>query len=170
MERYQPNILSIYDELFAYKKDRAVEFCERIKAYDIPWAVQLHVSVVDAELIERMADSGCKEVSYGLESANEHVLSSMKKKATRTQIANALEITYERKLGIQGNFIFGDAAETLATASDTLHWWAAHRHYGIALSFLKVYPGTAGPSSIIRIDWSRAPSTSPPWTMTPTST
>ncbi len=142
IDKYDVNLLEICDELFTAKKQRALDFCERIKPYDLKWQVQLHVSMIDAELLETMEDAGCILASYGLESANDDVLLSMKKKATRAQIENALGLTHEKKVGIQGNFIFGDTAETMRTINDTMDWWSKHREYRVNLSFLQVYPGT----------------------------
>ncbi len=142
IERFAINMIAILDEIFAVKKQRLLDFCARIKPYGIKWMVQLHVSTVDEDVLDAMHDAGCTYISYGLESANDAVLESMQKKATRAQIEAALELTRKKKIGIQGNFIFGDAAETLETANDTLDWWARHRQYHISLSEIQVYPGS----------------------------
>lgn len=142
IERYNINLIDIFDELFAVKKARLLEFCERIRPYAINWTCQLHVSVVDEEVMDLLKGSGCSYISYGLESANDDVLLSMKKKTTRAQYDRVLAITYDKKVGIQGNFIFGDPAETLETANDTMDWWANNREYEINLSILQAYPGS----------------------------
>ncbi len=142
IERFGINMIALLDEIFAVKKRRLMDFCARIKPYGIKWMVQLHVSTVDEEVLDAMHDAGCTYISYGLESANDAVLKSMQKKATRAQIEAALELTRKKKIGIQGNFIFGDAAETLETANDTVDWWANHRQYHISLSEIQVYPGS----------------------------
>lgn len=140
--RYNINHLYICDELFTAKKDRLREFCERIKKYNLYWFCQLHVSLIDEECIDWMADAGCTHAGYGLESASDKVLLSMQKKITREKIEFALKTTYDRKIGIQGNFIFGDSAETIETAGETLDWWSENRKYRISLSYLQVYPGS----------------------------
>lgn len=140
--RHAVNLLDIYDDLFTAKRKRVLEFCERIKPYKLPWTVQLHVSLMDEEIIDRMKDAGCTLASYGLESANDDVLRSMQKKINRAKIETALAITHERRVGIQGNFIFGDTAETMRTVNDTLAWWHDHPQYRINLGFLQVFPGS----------------------------
>lgn len=138
---YDINLLSIADELFSMKKRRILEFCEGIAPYNIAWTTQLHVRVIDEEVITAMKKAGCILNSYGLESANEKILISMKKKATVEQIENALDLTERNNICIQGNFIFGDPAETLETANDTMDWWSRNRKYKINLSILQSYPG-----------------------------
>jgi len=142
IEKYGVNMIAILDEIFAVKKQRLLDFCERIKPYGIKWMVQLHVKTIDEEVLDAMKDAGCTYISYGLESVNDDILVSMQKKATRAQIERALMLTYEKKIGIQGNFIFGDSAETLETANDTLDWWSKHREYHINLIQVQLYPGS----------------------------
>ncbi|HEB78886.1 MAG TPA: radical SAM protein, partial [Rhodospirillales bacterium] len=140
--KYAINMVAVLDEIFAVKKNRLLEFCDRMEPFNIKWMVQLHVGVIDEEVIIRMKEAGCVYISYGIESMNDAVLLSMQKKATKEQIERALAITYEKRIGIQGNLIFGETAETLETANDSLDWWANNRKYHITLSRLQVYPGS----------------------------
>ncbi|MAE44682.1 MAG: hypothetical protein CMF63_06835 [Magnetovibrio sp.] len=142
VDRYDLNLLAILDELFAMKRDRLIEFCKRIKSYGLQWTVQMHVNAINGEVLDRMKDAGCCYISLGLESFDATVLKSMQKKATPERIEQALNQVYDRKIGIQGNFIFGDAAETEQTIDNTLGWWAVNRKFQISISRLQVYPGT----------------------------
>lgn len=141
-KRFKINILGVYDELFSTDRKRLEEFCERIKKYNLKWSVQLRVDRVDAEMLGMMKDAGCYYLSYGLESACDKILESMKKKITVSQIEKALKLTREAGIGIQGNFIFGDSAETWETANETLEWWLNHKEYQIWLTPIETYPGT----------------------------
>ena len=140
---YGINYLLINDELLANNKKWISDFCNKIQKLNIKWQAQLRVDAVDKEILLLLKNSGCIFISYGLESASPAVLKSMKKHITIKQIENALKLTKENNFQIQGNFIFGDKAETIETMVETLNWWFNHKEYRITLSQLIPYPGTA---------------------------
>lgn len=139
---YEIEHLNIIDELFARDKDRVVEFCRRIKPYGLTFGVQLRVDNVTEDLLRELHDAGCIVIGYGLESADDTVLKSMKKGIAVEQIDNALSLTRKAGIFIQGYFIFGDVAETAKTVDTTIKWWLAHLDYGINLAMIRVFPGS----------------------------
>jgi hypothetical protein len=142
MERYDVKYLCIIDELFGVKKEYVKEFCRRIKTYGIQWTATFRIPQITAELIAMLQDANCHTVSLGIESMDDRVLESMQKKITRKQIERGLKLIYEADLGVQGILIFGDPAETLETATNTLNWWKENIHYDLQLSAIITYPGT----------------------------
>lgn len=143
VDTYHPKILTISDELFAPNRARVIDFCKRIASYGIEWTVQLRVCDVDEEMLQIMSESGCSTISYGIESADDRVLTSMAKKITRAQIDRALRLTYDAGIDIQGGLIFGDAAETADTVATSLKWYDEYIHYGLELNMINIFPGTA---------------------------
>ena len=147
--KYRINIVSLFDELFSYNEERVLKFCRRFKeltarfSWPIRWNCQMRVAGLKENMLDAMRDSGCYMVSYGLESYSSTVLKSMKKHITPEQIHHAVHATLDRQISIQGNFIFGDKAETWETALATLEFWKEHRDAGILLFFILACPNSA---------------------------
>jgi len=143
IERYNINMLTIMDEMMSASKRRLIEFSERIKPYNLLWTCQLWPSSVDSQTLKMMKAAGCYLISFGLESMNADVLLSMNKVGiTREKIESALEEAKNHGVTIQGNFIFGDPAETVESSNETLEWWKQHTEYQISLGRIAPYPGT----------------------------
>lgn len=141
-ERYNVNAIDLMDDLFSVRKERMLEFAERIAPYHIPWTAQLRVGDVNLELLRVLKASGLTLISYGIESVNDNILMSMKKKITSKQIEDALRVTREAKIGIQGNILFGDPAETEETFEVSLGWWKNHPEYDLALYQILTVPNS----------------------------
>lgn len=146
--RYRINIIAIYDELFSNNREWLYDFCRRFRefsaelSWECRWGCQMRVDKLDDEMLKIMKDAGCYMVSYGFESYSPVILKSMKKHITPGQISKAIELTLKNKISIQGNFIFGDPAETAETARETLSFWKSKIEAGIMLVFVSPYPGT----------------------------
>lgn len=142
VEKFNVKYLSIQDELFGHDIERVKKFCDRLKPYGIKWLANFRVTDVTPELVALLKEANCAIMAFGIESADNSVLKSMKKGITIEQTERALELVYKAGLGIQGVLIFGDVAETIDTAKRTLNWWKEHIHYELQLSAIITYPGT----------------------------
>jgi radical SAM superfamily enzyme YgiQ (UPF0313 family) len=140
--KYNITALLITDELLFRKNniDEAIEFCRRIEKYNIKWHAQMRVDDVSVDLIELMKSANCFLVLFGIESANDLILKSMRKGITVKQIEMALDICQKCKMPVEGFLIFGDIEETYETAMESINWWKNHRYIG--LTWILVFPGT----------------------------
>jgi len=140
INKYNINYLSISDELFSFDKERMYEFAKRIKKYKLKWWTNFRVSDVDKNILETLRDSGLFMMSYGIESMSNKILKSMKKHITKFQIGNALKLTYEAKINIQGNIILGDLEETEETIKESVDFIESYPEYGVNLVMIRTYP------------------------------
>lgn len=143
IETYHIRSLYVSDELFALRQDEFQAFCDAMKARNLTYMLALRVDMVNEQMIRQLKDSGCRCVGFGLESADDSILKSMNKNITVSQIESALKMCWDIGLNFQGNFIFGDEAETVETYQNTLQWWKEHPQYNkIKLGYISVYPGS----------------------------
>lgn len=145
IKRYNVADFRISDELFADNLQRVEEFCERIKPYNVAWEAFLRISKnITIELLSKMKASGCYAVLYGLESASDTILRSMRKGTSEAELLRVLTITKEVGLATRGNFIFGDVLETKDTVQYTLDW--VEKNYllleDVAVTPILMYPGS----------------------------
>ncbi len=144
--KYGVSEIFLNDELFAVNEKRVDEFCERIKTYHLDWHVMLRIGKqIQLPLLLKMRDAGCLGICYGLESADNNVLKSMKKGTTVEEMLRVLEITKKAGINVRGGFIFGDVAESYETADRTMNWIEEHVELleNVSISPIVLYPGSA---------------------------
>lgn len=149
-EKYHFNILIILDELFAVHKDRLRQFSIALLegrekyGWDFDWSFQTHASAnLDFSTLQMAKQAGCFFFSYGIESASSVVLASMNKRTEPRQIEAAIHLADQVKVGFGGNFIFGDPAETLQTAQESLEFYKNNCLYShVNVGTVHPYPGS----------------------------
>lgn len=144
INRYHVTRLNFNDELFADSSNRLFEFCDRIEKYGITYRVSMHIGKnLTLKLLRRMRESGCRSIFYGLESADNNVLKSMRKHITIEDIESCLQLTKQAGIVVEGNFIFGDPVETVESVQTTLQWIEKNFHMGLfEVAAIKLYPGS----------------------------
>ena len=89
-----------------------------------------------------MAQAGCYEINFGIESGNEEILKQIGKGIT---LADARRASYlAKKIGIQvaSLFIIGHPGETKQTVMDTINFAVELNSDRLALGIMVPYPGT----------------------------
>jgi radical SAM superfamily enzyme YgiQ (UPF0313 family) len=142
VSKYDIEYICLADELFAHNIKRLEEFCERMGKYNIRWWAQFRVDNITQDLLFILKGGGCDVMSFGLESADNRILKSMRKGITVQQTERSLKLVYDAGISFEGAFIFGDIEETWGTATNTLSWWRKHSEYKITLNLITVYPGS----------------------------
>lgn len=144
LSRHLIDYLVLNDDLFFPKRADALAFAQRIKPYKLKWWANFSLNNIQEDLIYILKDSGLDSMSFGLESMDDTVLRSMRKGGiTASKIAAGVKMVHDAGLPILGAFIFGDVAETLETAANTMRWWRTHPEYRIHLTLIKPFPGSA---------------------------
>lgn len=151
VETYRVNHFDFLDELFAYDKQRALEFLRRFREFrkTVPYEVRLFFNIrsdyIDAEIINAVRECGFVVIGLGLESMNQCVLDSMKKHMKKEQTEHCLTLIALNKLNILGTYIFGDPAETLESAKETIDFYVNRQDIlrgGSRLAFIIPFAGS----------------------------
>ena len=92
------NYFFFCDDTFFININRAKELMNAIKKLDITWRCSATTNKITPQMAEMMADSGCRQVDFGIESGSDRMLSIMKKASKVEDHRNA--IRNARKAGI----------------------------------------------------------------------
>lgn len=131
------------DEVFTVHRAWVAGICEllRRRLPKITWTCETRVNLVDRELLQEMAASGCTGVAFGIESASNRVLAMLSKRQRVEQCERALRLSEE--VGIEpGGFLMlglpGEAQEDIRATIRFAHEVAKR----VTFSRTLVLPGT----------------------------
>jgi len=142
VDRYGVDFIGFVDDNMMASEKRLHKFCDLMekKSFPVTWGCHGRITSAKPALLERMAETGCVWIGYGIESGSQKMLDAMNKKAKVHQARQAIRDT--RKAGIFPNttFIFGYPGETIETVRETIDF---KREMGIDCGsfFATPYPG-----------------------------
>jgi anaerobic magnesium-protoporphyrin IX monomethyl ester cyclase len=124
VEKYGVKEIKFYDDDFTIDMKRAEEICQEIikRKINIVWSCTTRVNLINESLLKIMKKSGCWLISYGVESASQELLNSIRKGITIKQIKQAFSWT--RKAGIRtlAYFMVGLPGETRKTIEESIQF------------------------------------------------
>ena len=152
-----------WTESFTLNKEFVMKLAEEIlkKNLKIEWTCNSRVDSVDLELLQRMKESGCWMVGFGVESGNQKILNYSKKSITLKQSIDAVKLTQKAGMEVSAQFIIGLPGETKKTALETLSFAkklnADYVQFYCAVPFpgSKLYKMAAEKEWINSNDWSK---------------
>ena len=113
--QYHIKYIKILDECFVLNKKYVSELCDALaeRQYDINMWAYARVDTVDPDILRKLKSAGIKWLAYGIESADDAVLSEVSKSqynADQTRLA--MQWTREAGINILANFMFGLPEDT----------------------------------------------------------
>lgn len=143
------------DDQITLDRDRAIHFFERLidENLDMYWKCFVRVDLVDEELLALMADSGCIQVRFGVESGSNHVLKEINKGFTIEQAYQTIRLALDYIPSVHASFIWGFPFETIQECKKTVKWAQRLHNSGCTvLNFLlsplpnsEIYRNYSGP-------------------------
>lgn len=114
----------ILDDCFNIDKKRVLRFCELIKPLNLKWSCAngLRADRFDEEEAQAVSESGCKYISFGIESIAPDILKTIKKGETIEQIEKAVDIAKKHMKGVSGFFIIGLPGSSYEKDLESVEW------------------------------------------------
>jgi anaerobic magnesium-protoporphyrin IX monomethyl ester cyclase len=116
----------ISDNLFALDKKRALALSRGLRETGVPlrWETLTRIDLLDEEIMEAMAESGCSNIMVGIESGSPAVLASLHKRLDLPRSIKALKTASRYFQRITTFFIWGFPFEEMADFTMTLNCMA----------------------------------------------
>ena len=112
IDRYGVNRFYVFDDIFVVDKRRVEAFCDMVddmwsQGYRFDWHCLARADVGSLELYRRMAASHCKQITYGLEHADDEILKRNLKECTAAQNMEAVVNAKKAGMRVRAQFIVG---------------------------------------------------------------
>ncbi len=144
-EKYHTEAVFFMDDDFLCIKSRAYEFCRLYKkaGLKIIWGCQSRVTAIDKDLLKELKESGCKQITFGIESGNPRILAMLKNsRTTIEQNKTAVRLVKEAGILSCGSFMIGNPSETEKEIEDTRRFISENNLDGFGVSITTPFPGT----------------------------
>jgi radical SAM superfamily enzyme YgiQ (UPF0313 family) len=139
--------INIVDDTFTLNHNHTRAVCEEILRRDLKlkWSVFARVDRISEDLARLMNRAGCEWVLFGVESADESILKTIRKGITPEEVRRGVKIAAEAGINVFNSFILGLPGESRETARKSLAFGDElyHKHgakYGFHM--LSPLPGT----------------------------
>lgn len=136
--------IRISDDNLLTSKTRFAHLMFVLSKAKMRWRASIRVRPNDIEIYRMMREAGCEEVSFGVESGDQHVLNTLKKGTTVE--ANTTAVKNARAAGIpvvRALMMMGTPGETEETLGKNIAWTVTANPTHVSLKMFVPYPGTA---------------------------
>ena len=146
--------LFFVDNTFNLPRGYAIDLCDRMidAGVNITWRCILYPGQVGAELVEKMAQSGCVEVSLGMESGSDTILKKMNKRYRTEDVRRASDLLKANGIRRTGFLLLGGPGETRQTVMESLRFADSLELEMVKVTIgIRIYPGTALALHAVRV-------------------
>jgi len=136
--------IKFWDESFTYDRSRVIRICKEIirKKLNIAWWVSARADMVDDHLLHMMKKSGCWCINFGVETAIQKNLDTLRKNLTVKQIAYAVNMAHRAGIRTYLTYIFGTPGETYEEGLRTIELATRLNSFYAEFFPITPWPGT----------------------------
>lgn len=113
---------TINHDNFTVNRSFVLDFCRALKEKGAPyrWHCSSRVDLLDAELIDRMAEAGCDSIYLGIETGSARMQKLIRKNLELSHVLPVIDALTSHGMRVIASFIYGFADETEDDFDDTL--------------------------------------------------
>ncbi len=110
--QFGKTVVDICDDIFVLDRDRVLATCQRLKGRGLSWTCFGRVNLIDEEVMRHMAEAGCFNIFYGIESGSDRVLAQIAKGTSVAQAESVMALSCDY-FGVTASYIWGFPFEGL---------------------------------------------------------
>jgi anaerobic magnesium-protoporphyrin IX monomethyl ester cyclase len=135
---------NFFDDTFTINKKRVIEICEKIlqRKMDIVWICFARANAIDDQLVNIMKKAGCRKISFGLESGDQHILDLMRKKINLADSRKAVQTVIKAGIPVHGSFMIGNVGETEKSIKESIKFAKSLNLDNATFFITTPFPGT----------------------------
>jgi GT2 family glycosyltransferase/radical SAM superfamily enzyme YgiQ (UPF0313 family) len=137
---------SVYfdDDTFNVNQKRITAFCNELirRGLNIPWAAMCRADLVSEPLIKAMKESGVHALKFGLESADQNAIDTMKKGLNLEKSVKNIHLVQNYGIKTHLTFMFGLPGETKESCQKTLDLALHLNPESLQMTLASPFPGS----------------------------
>jgi len=144
IERVGVDNINFTDEFFTSNKKRVLKICKLIcdRKLNISWVCSSRAEHLDYETFEAMKESGCREISFGIESGNQDILNRIDKSLDLHEAIRVIRTAKRAGIKTHASYILGYIGEREKTVEDTIRFAKKLNTHVAAFFIASPLPGT----------------------------
>lgn len=122
LNNYGKRIFVFGDNSFNAEPERVERFCDLLieKKLNILWSASVRADLITGQSARKMRKAGCYNVSIGIESANNEILSKIGKGTTLEKMSRGINILKDTGIEIMSQYVIGSPDDTLKTIKESI--------------------------------------------------
>ncbi len=138
-------MISFVDDNFTMQNDRIFDLCNEIKKRNlaIEWGCSTRVDLLSEDLLEAMKSAGCGNIFFGIESASQEVLDTIRKGFNIDRAKEVVRLAESLGIKTHCSFIIGLPNETTESLNKMVEFIQEIKPSARVLpNILEILPGT----------------------------
>ncbi|MFH1403922.1 MAG: radical SAM protein [Candidatus Altiarchaeota archaeon] len=145
-KKYRLDEIHFIDDNFTLIKEYSMDVCDEMLSRRIGVQFKFPNGVredrVDAELLDKLRETGCYALDFGIESGSQKVLDLMRKGKKTGEIREKVLLTKKKGFHLTASFLFGTPGETISDMEETIRFAKSLPLDGCDFGIITPYPGT----------------------------
>jgi len=124
-EKYGVDEIQFSDDNLSLNKPRAIKILDGMKKLNLKWCLPQGIAVwaLDDELLEKMKESGCHQLTFAIESGNQHILTNIiQKPLILSKVKPLVDKAHQLGIRLHAFCICGIPGETIENMKETYNF------------------------------------------------